>query len=186
MIKFPAAHLFEAKAPMLEDGEEEILYVHPTGEYSCNQLGVLYYDEEKYSLLENINGSYMRTNDKRNISKGTKLKLVYECYKNILFEGRNSPHIYQANANIYDFTEENLILSASITRQEQVALHAVKKEFINKSLERLIQIENRWSLLGVSKEELWTMLVIPYWLIGARKRHDGIKKWGRKITKKRK
>ena len=186
MIKFPAAHLFEAKAPVLEDHEEEIIYVHPTGEFSCNQLGVLYYDEDKYSLLENINGSYMRTNDKRNVSKGTKLRLVYECYKSVIFTSRNSPHIYQANANIYDCTEENLVLASSVTRQEQVALFSVKKQFTNKSIEHLIQIENRWSLLGVSKEELWTMLVIPYWLLGARKKYDGLKMTSRKITKKRK
>ena len=171
---------------MLEDHEEEIIYIHPSGEFSCNQLGVLYYDEDKYVLLENVNGSYMKTTDRKNLSKGTKLRLVWECYHNQIYPTKNSPHIYQANANVYDFTQENLILASSLNKYWQRDLNSVRKEFISKSIDHLIKIENRWSLLGVSKEEVWTMLVIPYWLVGARKRYAGEKKWSSKITKKRK
>lgn len=186
MIKFPAKHLFEAKAPMLEDHEQEIIFTHPSGEFSCNQLGVLYYDEDKYVLLENVNGSYMKTTDRKNLSKGTKLRLVWECYTNEIYPTKHSPHIYQVNANVYDFTRENLILAPTLNKYWQRELNAVRKDFIKKSVEHLIQIEERWDKLGVSKEEVWTMLLIPYWLIGARKRHAGLKKWSStKIAKKR-
>ena len=174
MIKFPARHVFEAKIPMLEDHEEEIIYTHPTKEgITCNQLGVLYFDESRYVLIENTNGSFLKANDKTNTSHGTKIRLVWECYRGDVYELSHSPHIYQINANIYDYTQENLLLAKEADKQTQGILNLRKKSFVNESILHLMKIEKRWAPHGFSPEELWTLMDLPFWLVGARRRHNG-------------
>ena len=187
MIYTEAKSLFDAVPPKLEDHEEEIIYVHPAlPDISCNQLGVLYFDEDKYVLLENVNGSYLRSKSNKGDKKsyGTKLRILWECYGGKLYGKTHSPHIYQINANIYDCTRENLLLATEADKKTQAELNLRKKVFVNESILRLIEIEKKWTPLGYSPEELWTLMALPFWLVGARRRHSGEKEV--KFKKRRK
>lgn len=185
LIFKPAKNVFEAISPKLEDHEEEIIYVHPSlPGISCNQIGILYFDESIYALVENTNGSYLRSSNDKNRSYGTKIRIVWECYKGRVYELPRSPHIYQINANVYDYTEDNLLLAKEADKKTQDLLNSRRKNFINESIVHLMKIEKRWTPLGFTPDELWTLMGLPFWLVGARRRHDGEKVKSQKRRKR--
>jgi len=184
LIYTKAKNIFEALSPRLEAHEEEIIYPHPSlpGVF-CNQLGVLTYDEKIYTMMEGLNGIYLRMRDGEKNSRGTKLKIIWECYKGEDYKGEGSPHVYYKNGNIYDHTKENLIVSTEIPKSSRILLNEVKKKFILNSVLRLIEIEKKWEKHEVSPQDLWEMMFLPRWLIGARQRFDGKEVRGKKILK---
>ena len=167
MIVHPARHLFEAKFPSLEDHEEEIFYQHPVHDIKCNQLGVIYCDDGTFGVYDKRGTSMVRVT-KTSISVGTKCKVVWECYTG---ETVFSPHFFFANGNPLDLRRENLIMSGPLSAKEREPYLTTKNRFIKGSVEHLIKIETRMEAVGVDKTELYEMLLLPHWLIGARERY---------------
>jgi len=166
MIVYPAKHFFESKFPMLEDHEEEIFFHHPLYDIKCNQIGVLYYDDEEFVLWQNCKGNTMQ-NKKINRQIGSKTKIAWECYHGEILTGT---HFLYANGNILDLRKENLLFQSNLSKQEQLRLAKIKKNYQIASALYLKTIETRVEKWGISKEELYDFLTIPSWLKGARKR----------------
>jgi hypothetical protein len=167
VIIHPAKHFFEAKFPSLEDHEEEIFYQHPTLDIKCNQLGVIYCDESVYGVYDKVGTSMVRVT-KTSISVGTKCKVIWECYTG---KTVSSPHFFFANGNRLDTTKENLILSGPLSAKEREPYLRTKNRFIKASVEHLIKIEERMERVGVDKNDLYEMLLLPNWLKGARSKY---------------
>ena len=167
MIVHPARHLFEAKFPSLEDHEEEVFYQHPVHDIKVNQLGVIYCDESIFGIYNKRGTSMVRLLKTTN-SVGTKTKVIWECYTGEIV---HSPHFFFANGNPLDLRRENLVMSGPLSNREREPYIRIKNRFIKASVEHLIKIETRMEAVGVDKTELYEMLLLPHWLIGARERY---------------
>ena len=166
MVVYPAKHFFEARFPKLEDHEEEIFFQHPTHKIKCNQLGVLYFEEEDFAIYETHGISVVR---QRKIVKncGSKTKVIWECYEGEVIA---NPHFFYINGNVLDTRRENLRKSSNLSPKEREECLKVKRKFVKNSVEHLIKIENRVKELNISKKELYELLYLPSWLMAARKK----------------
>lgn len=161
-------HLFEATSPVLEDHESEIHYQHPTEDIYCNQLGIVFYNEEKYRLLVSNAGIAVKTRE--NVNVGSKNRIVWECYRNQIYSGAGSPHYFHMNGNVYDFTPDNLKISTELTTRERAAASAARSAFIKESVKYLKALEKKFEKRGIEIHNLYETLNLPTWLINARKR----------------
>lgn len=172
---------FNALSPTLEENEEEIIYTHPVLEgISCNQLGALYADEDKYKVKPSRAG--LTIEDKKGLVVGTKIKLVWECYRGISSVGIPGKFIYHVNANVYDFTPDNIKRQHELTKQEISVIYKTKNDFIYASVLKFIEIENKYADRGLDKEDLFNMFTIPKWLSLARNRYK--KAWDKPKPKR--
>jgi hypothetical protein len=167
MIVHPARHLFEAKFPTLEDHEEEVFYQHPVHDIKCNQLGVIYCDEGTFGVYDKRGTSMVRVT-KTSISVGTKCKVVWECYTG---ETVFSPHFFFANGNPMDTRKENLVMSGPLSGKEREPYLKTKNRFIKASVEHLIKLETRMEAVGIDREQLYELLLLPQWLKATRERY---------------
>ena len=166
MIVYPAQHLFEAKFPKLEDHEEEVFFHHPVEEIYCNQLGALYYESSSYVCYDKNESNVVR-NQKTGKNVGTKIRVIWECYTGKIV---TNPHFLFVNGNPLDTRRENMRKISELPKKEWEALQSVKKRFIQKSVEHLVKLEERASKMGLSNSELNQILMLPYWLVSARRR----------------
>ena len=173
MIQFPCTNLFDAKLPIFEDGEEEIFYQHPVYDIKCNQLGSLYLNEDKYYVVYSVYGIYIRVREEDGKLKfkdniGMKQKIVWECYNSIhLTSGKQ---FYHVNGNILDFSHGNLVPTSYLEEKLMAPIISKKKKFIKSSVEKLLELENKYKERGIEKDELYELLMLPMWLINARKK----------------
>ena len=175
MIIYPAKNLFQAKFPTLEDHEEEIFYQHPTEDIKCNQLGVLYYDEDRYSTYPTASGATVREHQKFNKegarSVGSKIKIIWECYhQEILGIGA---HCLFLNANPLDRTKENILMISKIDPATKKEASRAKAKFISNTVDHLITLERKFEKEGISNQQLHKLLQIPNWLTCARRKYKG-------------
>jgi len=166
MIVHPAKHLFQAKFPSLEDGEEEIFYQHPLYDIKVNQLGVVYCDNEVFGIYDKGDTSMVR-HQKTKKAVGTKHRIIWECYSGEIV---HSPHFFYANGNPLDTRKENMILSGPLSAKERTPYLRIKTKFVQASVEHLVKLEAKMEAVGISKTELYAMLLLPHWLKGARSR----------------
>lgn len=169
MVIYPAKHLFEAQFPKLEDHEEEILYQHPTWPIQCNQIGVMYYDEDVIAVYEK-NGRLSVSYKPTWAFCGTKTRVVWECYHGVVMW---SPRFLFGNANPYDLRKENLIMVRGLSRSQADHLGRIKARFTNASVEHLVKLEERMKGMGYTGTQTWELLKIPYWLKVARRAYQG-------------
>jgi len=168
MIVYPAEHLFQAKYPVLEPHEEEIFYHHPVEEIYCNQLGVLYYDEGVYSIYDKNESKQIRQQKTgRNI--GSKMRVIWECYVGQIV---SCPHFLYVNGNPLDTRFENIRKTSELSPKgkEWAELQKTKKKFIQKTVEYLLKLEARAEKVGMDKEQLYQVLMLPSWIIIPRKK----------------
>ena len=168
-------HWFECMYPVLKDKEKEIFYQHPLEDIKCNQLGVLYYNEERYTTYDLRSGSVVREHYAWNGVKakiiGTKLKIIWECYhNNNLASG--SQFLF-TNGNPLDLTMENVLAINRIDEATKKEVTKIKARFIQNSVEHLIKLEAKYEKRGIEQKQLHDLLQIPNWLVGARKRYKG-------------
>lgn len=167
MIQFPCTSLFDAKIPVLEADEEEVFFPHPKWEgIKCNQLGVVYFDEERYSSIGLFPNITYRTLKSPHIVLGTKEVVVYECYYGGDFKRRQ---FYHVNGNLYDFTPDNLIPTNDYKHPRHEEAKENKKAFIKRTMEHLVRLEQRFSKEGIEKEDVYNLLMLPLWIRNARK-----------------
>jgi hypothetical protein len=166
MIVHPAKHLFQAKFPSLEDHEEEIFYQHPLYDIKVNQLGVLYCDNDVYGIYDKGDTSMVRHQATRK-SLGSKTRIIWECYTGEII---NSPHFFYVNGNPMDTRFENMILSGPLSAKQRQPYLNVKARFTQASVEHLVKLEEKMEAVGVDKDQLYAMLLLPQWLRGARRR----------------
>jgi hypothetical protein len=175
MIIYPAKNLFQAKFPTIEDHEEEIFFQHPKEDIKCNQLGVLYYDEDRYSTYPTASGATVREHQKFNKvaarSVGSKTKIVWECYHQEILE--IGAHCLFLNANPLDMTKENIIMLSKTDPATKKEASKAKAKFISNSIDHLIGLERKFEKEGISNQQLHKLLQIPNWLACARKKHKG-------------
>lgn len=175
MIIHPAKHFFQAKFPTIEDHEEEIFYQHPTEDIKCNQVGILYYDEDRYSAYSTLSGSVVREHQTYNGRAarlvGSKPKVIWECYHNRLLE--RGSHFLFLNANPLDLTKENLLTLIEIDPDIRKEAAKAKKKFIDNSMDHLIRLEKKFEKEGITNQQLHKMLQIPNWLSCARRKYKG-------------
>lgn len=167
MIIHPAKHLFEAKFPSLEDHEEEVFFPHPVYNLKVNQLGALYCDDSEYGIYDKTGSCIVREHSTMK-NCGTKLRVIWECYYG---EMASNSHFLFANANPLDTRKENLILASGLSDKEREPYFSKKKKFVTESVKHLIKIEERMAKMGVEKEQLYAMLMLPYWLKSAREKN---------------
>jgi hypothetical protein len=168
MIIHPAKHLFQAKFPTLEEHEEEVFFQHPVHRIKCNQLGVLYWEGFEYTVYDKADTSIVRDMTTRK-NCGSKLRVIWECY---VGEQVTSPHFLYVNGNPLDTRFDNMIKTSTLTLKEKEAFLNVKRRFVNASVDHLIKLEARAERMGLSISELYSILMLPYWLISARKRFE--------------
>lgn len=175
MIRHSSNHWFECLYPTLEPGEEEIFYQHPTEGFKCNQLGVLYYDEARYVVYDLLRASVVRElavwNGDKMRALGSKFKIVWECYHGEIIEGRS--HFTLANNNPLDLTRENLLLTTNVDKKDRLRMAAKKSRFVKASAEYLVGIEPKYEKRGMDNQQLYKSLLLPNWLITARKKYKG-------------
>jgi len=167
MIVHPVRHWFEAKFPSLEDHEEEIFYQHPQHDIKVNQLGVLYCDNDKYGVYDNVDNSMVREQSTRR-SLGTKTRIIWECYTG---QSIFTPHFFYVNGNPLDTRFENMVLSGPLSATARQPYLRTKSRFIQASVEHLIKLEDRMEKVGVDREQLYDMLLLPQWIKGARAKY---------------
>ena len=167
MIVHPARHFFEAKFPTLEDHEQEVFYQHPVHDIKVNQLGVIYYNESIFSIYDKRGTSVVRFL-KTGKGLGNKTKIIWECYTGETF---HAPHFFFANGNPLDTRRENLILCAPLSATARQPYIRIKRAFVQASVEHLLKLETRMAAVGIGKTELYEMLSLPQWLVGARERY---------------
>jgi hypothetical protein len=167
MIVYKANHWFDAMFPALEDGEEEIFYQHPEHDIKVNQLGVIYCDNDVFGIYDKIDTSMVRHQITRK-SVGTKTRIIWECYTGeILY----TPHFFFVNGNAMDTRKENMVLSGPLSAKERAPYLRTKNRFTQASVEHLMKIEDRMEKVGVDKEQLYELLLLPQWLKSARKKY---------------
>lgn len=164
MIVHPAEHLFQAKFPTLEPHEEEVFFHHPEEEIYCNQLGVLYFEPGTYVIYEKNDSSMVRRIGTKKTS-GSKMRIIWECYTG---QKTTNPHFLYVNGNPLDTRFENLRKTSELSKTEWEILQKTKKRFIQKSVDYLLKLEARADKIGMDKEGLYKILMLPYWLISAR------------------
>ena len=111
MIIHPTTNYFDALSPQLEDHEPEIFFQHPTEDIKCNQIGAIYYNEEKYFYLNVAIGGVIREaayrpGEKSRRNVGSKVRVVWECYTGKVYDGPGTPHFFFGNGNLLDYREE--------------------------------------------------------------------------------
>jgi hypothetical protein len=175
MIIYPAKNLFQAKFPTIEDHEEEIFFQHPKEDIKCNQLGVLYYDEDRYSVYTTVSGSTIREHEKYNKvgarSVGSKIKIIWECYHHETLE--TGAHFLFLNANPLDLTKENVLIISRIDPITKKEAAKAKSKFVSNSIDHLMVLERKFEKEGISNQQLHKLLQIPNWLACARKKYKG-------------
>jgi hypothetical protein len=153
--------------PSLEDGEEEIFYQHPLYDIKVNQLGVIYCDNNVFGIYDKIDTSMVRSQKTRN-SVGTKTRIIWECYTGEIL---NTPHFFFVNANPLDTRFENMVLSGPLSAKDRAPYLRTKARFTQASVEHLMKIEARMERVGVDKDQLYDLLLLPQWLRSARKKY---------------
>jgi hypothetical protein len=185
MIVHPAKHLFEARFPTLEDGEEEIFYQHPLYNIKVNQLGVIYCDDSEYGIYDKKGNCVVREH-KTLKNCGNKSRVIWECYHGEIL---SNAHFLFANANPMDTRKENLLVSSKIPNREREVYLSLKSRFVKASVEHLIKIEERMQAVGVDKKQVYEILQLPYWLEAARGKykptHVRLPRSGSKVAKPR-
>ena len=175
MIIHPAKHWFETMLPELEPGEKEIFFKHPVEDIKCNQLGVIYYDEERYVCYETRSGSAVKElekwNKKRARAVATKTKVIWECYHGDNLE--SGTQFLYTNGNPLDVTKENLLAITRLDATVRQNASKTKKQFINNSVDHLIKLEAKYKKRGIDSDLLHELLLLPNWLLGARKKWTG-------------
>ena len=168
-------HWFECMHPRLGMLEEEIFYQHPIEDIKCNQIGMLYYDEERYVAYEMRTGSVVREfeawNGKGVRVIGSKLKVIWECYHNQKLEA--GAHFLFTNGNPLDLTMKNILAINKIDPDTKQQASKTKVRFIQNSVEHLVKLEAKYEKRGIEQKQLHDLLQIPNWLSGARKKWKG-------------
>ncbi len=179
MIVHPAKHLFEALFPSLEPDEEEVFYPHPIYDIKCNQLGVLYMDENEFIIQSSkgrdvVRGAEGRGDERHYTLSITKQRLVFECYRGEVTE--KGSHLFYLNGNPLDLREANLKERLQMSAEEIKAVTAIKRAFVVASAEHLIALEDTLQKTrGVDPDVLIKCLNLPKWLVAERARIKGIK-----------
>ena len=176
MIYFPAKHYFEALSPQLEEDEEEIFFHHPTEDLYCNQLGIIFYNEEKYYMVHTSAGTTLRYTDRESGHQtkravGAKARIVWECY-NSSGKTMTHPHFYHRNGNVMDFSYGNVVTAEDLTSKERMMVAGKRRRFIQESIRYLIQLEKKHEE-GMGIEALYQSLMLPDWLVNGRQKLDG-------------
>lgn len=169
MVIYPARHLFEAKFPSLEADEKEIYYHHPVHNLYVNQLGVIFCDEDEYTIYCKHGFDIVYSKLKR-ANCGSKGRVIWECYNN---QEIKNPHFLYANGNPYDTRKENLVLIKTVSAKDWAGLSRIKKAFTKASVEHLLGLEVRLQALGFTQKEAFTFLGLPNWLMVARRDYPG-------------
>jgi len=175
MIIHPANHWFETMMPELEPGEKEIFFKHPVEDIKCNQLGVIYYDEERYVCYDTRTGSVVKEMEKWNKkltrAVATKNKVIWECYHQDKLDA--GTQFLFTNGNPLDVTKANLLAITKLDPAVRQNASKIKKQFINASVDHLVKLEAKYKKKGIEPDLLQDLLQLPNWLLGARKKWTG-------------
>ena len=161
--------------PELEPGEKEIFFKHPREDIKCNQLGVLYYDEERYVCYDTRTGSVVKELEKWNKKKArviaTKTKVIWECYHRDNLE--LGTKFMFTNGNPLDVTKANLLAIIKLEDTARQDAAKIKKTFIKNSVDHLIKLEAKYKKKGIEPDLLHQLLQLPNWLLCSRKKWTG-------------
>ena len=167
MINSSPANYFQCVLPSLEPNEEEIWFQHPTESLKCNQLGVLFFDEEEYSMVHlPPKGCYLRKRNEAGqfyISIGTKSNIVWECYH----QTQTKCRIIHLNYNEIDFTISNLYSIAEETPYQNIVRNKKRRAWEKESAHVLLRKEAAAAAKGLDRETYRALMRFPAWLISA-------------------
>jgi hypothetical protein len=153
---------FTAGLPTLLDEVPERFFYHPTyPDIYCNQLGMLYYPEDKYVMSENRTIQYL-------IFKGTRARVakrdvtIYQC-----FTGRveKFSKMLFRNGNVNDFSIGNMITSRDSDKAEKKIIERTMQDFIAETIIDLYVLEKVWQTnYNTPPTELHDRLMLPTWV----------------------
>jgi len=134
MIIHPCTSLFDCKYPELEPHEEEVFYQHPLySDIKCNQLGVLYYDEDKYYFSQRWGNPILWYTGSNKDNVGGRYKITWECY-----HGRVSPGLVNLfDMNPYNCTKDNLYVNCDLKKSEYAERIKYRRRFIYNTVMQL-------------------------------------------------
>jgi hypothetical protein len=75
------------------------------------------------------------------------------------------------NGNPLDTRFENMVLSGPLSTKERAPYLRTKNRFTQASVEHLMKAEGRMEKVGVDKDQLYELLLLPQWLKSARKKY---------------
>lgn len=155
-------HYFQATYPILEEGEESIWYRHPEHPLSCNQLGMVVFDDG-ISWNFNRRGQYRyNLKGKRNVfNLGSEEKVIYECLTGISHKGKS--FLYK-DANPYNRTFENLLPYKTISTDELIDANDRWREFLNASVDYMNSRKPLIEKRGIDPANYWSLMELPEWL----------------------
>lgn len=156
-------HYFEATYPVLEEGEEIIWYRHPEHPLSCNQLGMVFFDDDIVWCFGRRN--QYRYNVKGNpkfFILGSEERVICECLTGISYKGK--AFLYK-DGNPYNKTLENLLPYKSINTDELKDANNRWREFVNASVDYMNSRKPLIEKRGIDPAEYWSLMELPDWLI---------------------
>lgn len=164
MIIRPALHYFEATYPTLEDGEETIWYRHFKHPVSCNQLGMIVFDEGigwTYNGRDQYRFWGKDKQAKTALVLGSAERVVCECITG--FSHKNQAFLYK-DGNPYNRTFDNLLPYRVINTEELWEANCRWKAFVNATVDYM---NSRTPLLlkrGIIPADYWALMELPEWL----------------------
>lgn len=171
---FPVVnHFFDAKYPVLEDHEEEIFYTHPVWtDVQVNQLGVIFFDEDKYTVNLDPRDQYrIRKKGETDVyCLGNKAKIAMECFSGINLKGYNFFHV---DGNPLNNTFKNLIFFVNKGNGIE-PYKKQKREFIKRTLEYMKSREPQIIKRGITPIDYWEALNLPKYIMEAWKKEYGM------------
>ena len=161
IIQIPTSY-FDCVWPRLEDNEDEEFFYHPTLEgIYCNQIGMLYLDDDLYTQI--INGYVYIIPTKKIIGRDE--EIVWECYHSqILLDDK----IDFKDGNHLNRTRDNLYIKSREPYKRKSEVRSLDS-FWKNSINYLNELEEKWAKLGVSPDHLHEMLQISHLLKAKRK-----------------
>lgn len=165
-------HFFDAKFPVLEDHEEEILFPHPTWPgVQANQLGAIYFDEDLYTVVIDPREQFrLRRKGESNVyCLGLREKVAMECYTGRSFKGYNFFHI---DGNPLNTTFENLVFFVNKGKGID-EYQSRKKAFIRRTLDYMKTREPLIKKRGIEPIDYWSAMNLPDWIMYHWKSENG-------------
>lgn len=153
---------------MIGEGEEEKFWRHPVHPIRCNQIGLLYVDEDydvKYQDGRKEVVAYRHSERQKGdydwIEAGHPLRVMFECWAGR--QVKYSAFVF-ADGNPLNTTQENLVRKGEVNLQKWKDAYCATADFRTRSLEYMRKKDEILHKRGVDPVNYWSSFGLPIWL----------------------